>query len=224
MIKKVLVMILASIVVTAVGASALNGMGAESVSAAENPAAVSQPAAAVNAAEPSTVADAVGNLFSGLVGAPESAAPSAQAGQASQWHGENGAGTGEPAPQNGLSEWLTLQGVVSAYSGNRLTLLVDGGQPVSVELGSLNYINSLGIALQDGMEITVIGFWDMNGGFSLRSLTVDATGLTFEFRDDFGRPLWSGGAQAGGGGNTDPQANPNESGNQQSRGKAYGKP
>ena len=125
-------------------------------------------------------------------------------GQGNGQHGANGAqtGTGIPDPQNGLTEWLTYSGVVSAYAAPNFTLVTSDGQSIAAELGNTNYVASLGLTLKDGDEVTVVGFIDANGGLALKSLTLTATGQTFNFRDDTARPLWAGGQGNGGQGHT----------------------
>jgi uncharacterized protein YdeI (BOF family) len=128
-------------------------------------------------------------------------------GQAAQSAGHNGENRGTAneqvsvaAPQNGLNEWLTLNGVISEVALPGFTLLADDGQVILVELGNPNYISSLGLTLQDGDRVSVTGFWDANGGFSLGSLTLETTGQQFTFRDASGRPVWAGGKGHGQGG------------------------
>lgn len=108
-------------------------------------------------------------------------------------------GTGVPQPQNGLTEWVTLQGTVSNYVPPSFTLTTADGQIYTVEVGNVNYATSLGLNLKDGDQVTVVGFTDANGGFSVGTLTLDATGQSFTLRDELGRPAWRGGK--GGGGN-----------------------
>ncbi len=114
-------------------------------------------------------------------------------GQGNQQHGGNGDGSGVPAPQNGLTEWVTYSGVVSSYAAPGFSLLTQDGQSIAAELGNVSYLNTLGLALQNGDKVTVTGFLDTNGGLALKSLTLESTGQTYNFRDDLGRPLWAGG-------------------------------
>jgi len=125
-------------------------------------------------------------------------------GQGNGQRGANGTqtGTGIPDPQNGLTEWLTYSGVVSAYAAPNFTLLTSDGQSIAAELGNTSYVTGLGLTLKDGDAVTVVGFIDANGGLALKSLTLTATGETFNFRDDTARPLWAGGKGNGGQGHT----------------------
>ena len=171
MFKKMLIVTLASVLVIAVAASIFNTVAAKSQTQISTP----------------TTAPAAGQSISN------------NSGQGNQFHGENGQGNldangaGTPAPQNGLTEWVTFSGVVSDYVAPKFALLTQDGQSIPAELGNSNYVSGLGLALQNGDAVTVTGFWDTNGGLALKSLTLDNTGQTFAFRDDLGRPLWAGG-------------------------------
>lgn len=100
----------------------------------------------------------------------------------------------EPDPQNGMQEWVTLAGTVSAYAPPYFDLVTQDGQTVPVQIGNQNYLSSLGLNLQDGSQVTVVGFWETTGSFAVGQLTLAESGQTFTFRDELGRPLWSGGA------------------------------
>lgn len=163
-------------------------------------------------AAPDTILDVVQDAVLGAVqGTTQSAVQGAQGngqggqgnGSGAQSHGSQNAagdqtGVPNPQPQNGFTEWVSFSGTVSGYAAPRFTLLTDDGQSIPAEVGNISYITELGLALQDGDRVSVIGFWDANGGLALKSLTLEASGETFSFRDDLGRPLWSGGRGQGG--------------------------
>lgn len=107
-------------------------------------------------------------------------------------------GTGIPSPENGLTEWVSFSGEITAVALPQFTLLTGDGQEIPAEVGNISYVGQLGLVLEVGDQVSVVGFWDTNGGFALKSLTLDETGETFELRDDYGRPLWSGGNGRGG--------------------------
>lgn len=121
-------------------------------------------------------------------------------GQGAQSRGSqgDGMGTGIPSPENGLTEWVSFSGEVTAVALPQFTLLTEDGQEIPAEVGNISYVEQLGLVLEVGDQVSVIGFWDTNGGFALKSLTLDETGETFELRDEYGRPLWSGGKGRGG--------------------------
>ena len=111
--------------------------------------------------------------------------------------GQGGQGGFSGVPQNGFTNYSTYQGTVSNYTAPNFTLVTADGQKLAVELGSLNYISSLGLNLKDGDAVTVSAFTGPNGVLTVGKITLDATGQTYTLRSDQGRPMWAG----GGGGN-----------------------
>jgi hypothetical protein len=118
--------------------------------------------------------------------------------QAAGQRGKNGpaggSGVNQPDPQNGFQEWVTLQGVVSDYLPPNLTLLLDDGQTIQAQLGNTGFIESLGLNLQAGEYVTVVGFDDPEGGFAVGQITLQSSGETFILRNELGQPAWAGGA------------------------------
>lgn len=112
-------------------------------------------------------------------------------------HGINANGNNSayatPNPQNGMTELVTFQGVVSAYVPPSFSLKTSDGQVIPVELGNLNYITKIGLTVKDGDMVTVTGFWDQTGGFTVQQIILENSGQTFQLRDNLGRPLWRGG-------------------------------
>ena len=102
-------------------------------------------------------------------------------------------GSAVPTPQNGLTEWISLEGMVSQVAYPTFTLTSADGQSFLASLGNLIYATSLGIDLTDGETVSLTGFWDTDGTLAVGSLLAD--GQTFSLRDEYGRPLWSGGAR-----------------------------
>ena len=123
-----------------------------------------------------------------------------QGGQGQQ-RGQGGQGQGgfSGVPQNGFTSYSTYQGTVSDYAAPNFTLVTADGQKLAMELGSLNYINSLGLNLKDGDAVTVSAFTGPNGILTVGKITLTSTGQTYTLRNDQGRPMWAGGG--GGGGN-----------------------
>jgi hypothetical protein len=109
--------------------------------------------------------------------------------------GQQGGGSGVPNPQNGLTEWVTISGVVSNLAVPDLTLVTDDGQTIVVQLGSASYLSSIGLSLSEGDAVTLNGFYETGGSLAVGSITIDATGQTFTLRDELGRPTWRGGNQ-----------------------------
>jgi len=172
MFKKILIGALAAIVITAIGFSVYNVLAKGTNQSASAPVATQPPVEQ-------------GQQGSGL------------GQQQGQGQGK-GQGSGIPNSQNGLTEWTTVQGVVSNYAAPNFTLTTADGQVLAIQLGNLNYVNSLGLIMKDGDSITLTGFYDPSGAFAVGTLTLDATGQTFTLRDEYGRPAWRG----GGGGST----------------------
>lgn len=121
-----------------------------------------------------------------------------QNGQSQVSQGQNGQaqsstepGTGIPAPQNGMSELITLAGIVTSYAPPSLTLTTADGQVFTVEVGNLNYLSSLGASITSGEGVTITGFYDQNGGLTVSTLTLDS-GASYTLRDELGRPSWRG--------------------------------
>ncbi len=111
--------------------------------------------------------------------------------------GANGSGQNSET-QNGFSEWLRFEGTVSDYSPPVFTLQTDDGQAIPIQLGNLNYLNTLGLDLQSGDHVAVAGYWDSGNALAAGQISLENSGKTFNFRDDFGRPLWSGGTGGNG--------------------------
>lgn len=105
-----------------------------------------------------------------------------------------GSGGGVPNPQAAQNEIISLHGVVGDFAAPNFTLLTDDGQTVTVQLGNQRFVSDLGIALQQGDTITLVGFYESADAFAAASITLDDTGQTYTLRDQAsGRPLWAGG-------------------------------
>jgi hypothetical protein len=194
MLKKILIGALAAIVITAIGFSVYNVLAKDT-----NRLAI----------EPVTTQSPTGQTQRG----------NGQAGQGQRQTGngqENAPGYGIPNPQNGLTEWVTVQGVVSNYTAPNFTLTTTDGQAIAIQLGNLNYLSTLGLSLKDGDSVTLTGYYDSSGSFAVGTLTLDATGQTFTLRDEAGRPAWRGNGgrgQGSGNGSGNGGGNGNHGGN-----------
>jgi len=209
MIKKILITVLSTVVVSAVGASTYNtvikpNLDAEventPVESTEMTAAEMIPAeGATNDQQPAdqVALDSEFQLFGNR-------GDTLNQGQESQGQGNRGNGKGgnrgasqgnnvNANPQNGLIEWIMFHGTVSEYRAPYFTLINDDGEKIPAQLGDLVFIEGLGLYLQDGDRVSIKGYWDASDGFAVGMITLDATGQSFTLRDDFGRPLWSGG-------------------------------
>ena len=116
----------------------------------------------------------------------------AQAGQAGQ--GQVGSGV----PQANISGAVTIHGVVNSYDGMGISFTADDGQVLYVDTGNMRYSQSIGFAPVAGEGMTVVMFLGDQGTNSAISVTVDATGMTYTFRNETGQPLWVGGNGNGG--------------------------
>ncbi|MBK8048687.1 MAG: hypothetical protein IPK16_17130 [Anaerolineales bacterium] len=94
------------------------------------------------------------------------------------------------APQNNFGAWQTLTGTVSKYAAPNFVLTTADGQEIAAQLGNLSFVNQIGLELADGQTVTVVGGTDKSAGFAIKSIIVD--GITYDLRDDAGRPLWTG--------------------------------
>ena len=133
----------------------------------------------VNSAQAGVSGQGRGNRFGG-------------GGQGRQSQSGSADGSAVPAPQNGFTDWISLDGSVSQVEYPTFVLTTTDGQTIPASVGNLNYATNLGIDLSDGETVSVIGYWDIDGTFAIGSLMAD--GQTYSLRDDYGRPLWSGAA------------------------------
>ena len=105
--------------------------------------------------------------------------------------------SGVPQAQVNLAGVSTINGTVSAYDLVNLTIATSDGQTVVVQLGNSFSSQSIGFNPAIGAQVRVSGFPGDQGLFSATTVTVN--GQTYAFRDDLGRPLWSGGNGKGNG-------------------------
>jgi hypothetical protein len=215
MIKTILISILAAILVIAVGFSVYNVLAAPQPQAAKQQAQTAQgagydangqisgqgatpqagtgtqSAALAEAVEPGAATDSTDPAFAQRAGA-QGAGGQGNGNRRGQSGTQGGAGV--PQPQNGMTGIVTYTGQVSAYAAPEFTLLTTDGRAILVQLGNQGYAEGLGLALQDGEEVTVIGFIDSSGALAVASITIQSTGQTFTLRDGTtGRPSWAGG-------------------------------
>jgi hypothetical protein len=110
-------------------------------------------------------------------------------------------GSGIPQPQANIIAVTTVHGVVNSNDLTGLSMTTDDGQSLYIQLGNSRYSQSIGFAPTVGEGLMVTGFPGDLGLFSAITITVDSTGQTYTFRDELGRPLWTGGNGNGKGGN-----------------------
>lgn len=201
MLKNILISVLAAVVVLAIGVGVFN-----LVAGSENQSALA--AAGQNNLTPvPAVSQGLGSGSGWGDTSPNAIGPNTAQGQGrgrqgngrqgrgSQGNGRNGGQSGEPNPQSGFTGWTTYQGVVSSFAAPNLTIVTAEGQSLTVQLGNQNFAANMGLTLQSGDQVTLTGFQDPGGSIAVGSLTLDATGQTFTFRTNNGRPAWAGGGR-----------------------------
>ncbi len=129
-----------------------------------------------------------------------------QGGNGSQ--GANGQGngaqgsTGTGIPQADISAATTVHGVVNSVDLTGMSVTLDDGTALYIDLGNSHYIQSIGFAPAAGEGVTIHGFPGDQGLYSAITVTIDSTAQIYAFRDANGSPMWSGGnGQGGGNGN-----------------------
>lgn len=121
-------------------------------------------------------------------------------GQAANGNGSGGQGQGQALSQP-IAGTTIVHGTVVSFDLTGLSITLDDGNALFVQLGQSRYSQSIGFAPQVGEGVTVYGFPGDQGLFSAITVTLDSTGQVYTFRDESGRPLWAGGNGKGNGGN-----------------------
>ncbi|MEW6241451.1 MAG: hypothetical protein AB1564_11640 [Chloroflexota bacterium] len=190
MLKNILIGILGAVVVVAVAASAYTAFASPSNSA------------------PSSLGAANGDPVIGQANGDNAAQSNGQGGNGYGAQGNGGQGNGQAAnsgtpqvlAQNNISGATTVHGMVVSVDLNGLSITLDDGTPLFVQLGQSRYNQSIGFAPQVGEGVTVYGFTGDEGLFTAITVTLDSTGRVYTFRDTLGRPMWAGGNGKGNGG------------------------
>jgi hypothetical protein len=122
-----------------------------------------------------------------------------QGGSGGQGNGGQGnAAAGSQSATNGVPQAdvtgaTTVHGTVVSFDQMGLSLTLDDGSALYVQLGNSRYSQSIGFAPQVGETVTVYGFNGDQDLFSAITVTLDSTGQVYSFRSETGQPLWSGG-------------------------------
>lgn len=126
-------------------------------------------------------------------------------GQGNGGQGNGGQGNGQSnttgIPQANITDAYTVHGTVVSFDLNGLSITLDDGSALYIQLGNSRYNQSIGFAPQIGEGITVYGFTGDQGLFSAITIALDSTGQVYTFRTETGQPLWAGGNGKGNGGN-----------------------
>lgn len=181
-LKILLAGILAAVIVVAIGASVYSAMAAPGVSTS----AVQPQAVAANGNGPTVQGTVTSNGNQGGQGNGNSGNPS----------------TNNGVPQANISGATTVHGTVVSFDLTGLSITLDDGSALYVQLGNSRYSQSIGFAPQVGEGVTVNGFPGDQGLYSAITVTLDSTGQVYSFRSATGQPLWAGGGNGkGNGGN-----------------------
>jgi hypothetical protein len=122
-------------------------------------------------------------------------------GNASQGsQGNSAAASGSGIPQANITGATTVHGVVNSLDLTGMSVTLDDGTSLYIQLGSSRYNQSIGFSPSVGEGVTVNGFIGDQALYSAITVTMDSTGQVYSFRDVRGRPLWAGGNGNGNGG------------------------
>ncbi len=126
-------------------------------------------------------------------------------GQGNGGQGNGGQGTGQSTgsgvPQANITGAYTVHGTVVSYDLMGMSITLDDGTALYVQLGNSRYNQSIGFAPQVGEGVTIYGFIGDQSMFSAISVTLDSNGQVYAFRSETGQPMWAGGNGKGNGGN-----------------------
>ena len=106
---------------------------------------------------------------------------------------------GEPVAQGMEGEFWQAAGTITAVDDYGFDLTMENGETVYIELGSPDFWQSQGVAIEVGQTVTVDG--TINDSMIHASQVELANGQILALRSESGQPLWSGGAQNGNGQN-----------------------
>ncbi len=136
--------------------------------------------------------------------------------------GVSNAGTGNAEGQHSESgaqvqvspeDWLTLSGMLGSVSNSSVTLNVNDGTSLNLQMGQPRFWQSQGITLSVGDPVEVLGFWS-GGQFMAGEIRKTQTGETIMLRDPNGRQLWAGPGRSGNQGSASQDGGAQGNGNQ----------
>jgi hypothetical protein len=111
-------------------------------------------------------------------------------------HANGGGGTGMSMTQVQADDWLTLTGEIGRVTNGQVTLNVEDGTVVDLQMGRPDFWQSQGITLTVGDPVEVYGFWSASE-FLAGDIRKTETGETIMLRDPNGRQLWGGPGRSG---------------------------
>ena len=108
------------------------------------------------------------------------------------WSGGSGNGNGTgSAAQVQAEDWITLTGTIGNVTSGAVTLNVDDGTVLDLQMGRPDFWQSQGITLSVDDPVEVLGFWS-GTQFMAGDIRKTETGETIMLRDPNGRQLWAG--------------------------------
>lgn len=93
-------------------------------------------------------------------------------------------------------DWLTLTGTIGNVTNGQVTLAVNDGSVLNLQMGRPDFWQSQGITLSVGDSVEVLGFWS-GDQFMAGDIRKIETGETIMLRDPNGRQLWAGPGRGG---------------------------
>ncbi len=127
-------------------------------------------------------------------------------GQGNGGQGQGGQGAGQFAAggmtQPNMTAATTIHGTVVSFDQMGISLTLDDGTALYVQLGNTRYSQSIGFTPAAGEGATIFGFPGDQDAYAAITVTLDSTARVYTFRDlTTGLPLWAGGGNGRGAGN-----------------------
>lgn len=101
------------------------------------------------------------------------------------------AASGNAQFQVAPEDWVTLVGNIGIVTNGNVTLNMNDGTVINLQMGRPDFWQSQGITLNPGDPVEVLGFWS-GEQFMAGDIRKTETGETIMLRDPNGRQLWSG--------------------------------
>jgi hypothetical protein len=105
--------------------------------------------------------------------------------------GGQSAGASTTEVQVTADQWYTVDGVVTGFAQNSLTVETTDGQVLTLQLGRSGFADGQGVAFAVGDQVQVIGY-DNIGQFRAGEIDNLTQGGRLMLLDPNGRPLWAG--------------------------------
>lgn len=115
-------------------------------------------------------------------------------GNGDQGNGNNGQSNGTGIPQANIAGATTIHGTVVSNDLTGMSITLDDGTALFVQLGNSRYSQSIGFAPQIGEGVTIYGFIGDQNLFSAIAVTLDTPdgrGQVYTFRSETGQPMWA---------------------------------